>query len=242
MSYILLAIIIFIAAIIQSTSGFGFGIFSMALLPLFLPYKEANVLTLATVLVLQIYTVIKFRKHINFKLVTAPGIAAIIFGSIGVHLMISLSDQVMNIILGIFLWSLAFYMIFLANRINLKKSVITGLFAGSLGGFMDGMFAIGGPPMVAYFDSVIDDPLEYQSTLQLYFMITTANVIFNNILCGNFNATLIPPLSITIICCLIGTTIGMHFTERISMKVIRKLAYIVMLLAGAYHFYKAFFA
>lgn len=240
MSFILLGIVVFIAAIIQSTSGFGFGIFSMALLPLFLPYKEANVLTLATVLCLQVYTIIKFRKHINLKMVFVPGIAAIIFGSIGVHLMISLKPRIMDFILGFFLWGLAFYMIFLASRIRLKKSPITGFFAGSFGGFMDGMFAIGGPPMVAYFDSVMEDPVEYQATLQFYFMVTTLNVIINNILCGNFNAKLIPPLSVSIVCCLVATTIGMHFTQKISMKVVRRLAYTVMVLAGAYHFVKGF--
>ena len=155
LSYLMLAIIVFIAALVQSTSGFGFGIIFMAIMPLILPYKECNVLTLATVLCLQVYTVIKFRQHINYRMVIVPAIAALIFGSIGVHLMISMSGTAMNFVLGIFLWGLAFYLIFLASRVHLKKNPITGFFAGSFGGFMDGMFAIGGPPMVAYFDSVM---------------------------------------------------------------------------------------
>lgn len=240
MTYLLLGIVVFIAAIIQSTSGFGFGIFSMALLPLFLPYKEANILTLITVFCLQLFTIIKFRKHINFKLVITPGIAAIIFGSIGVHLMLNLSSAVMDLILGIFLCSLAFYMIFIANRIHLKKSIFNGFLAGSFGGFMDGMFAIGGPPMVAYFDSIIKSPIEYQATLQLYFLITTVNVILNNIFCGNLTSSLIAPLSISIICCLVATSIGIHFTQKISMKIVRRLAYTVMIFAGIYHFIKIF--
>ena len=240
LSYLMLAIIVFIAALVQSTSGFGFGIIFMAIMPLILPYKECNVLTLATVLCLQVYTVIKFRRHINYRMVIVPAIAALIFGSIGVHLMIRMSGTAMNFVLGIFLWVLAFYLIFLASRIHLKKNPITGFFAGSFGGFMDGMFAIGGPPMVAYFDSVMNDPMEYQATLQLYFMITTVNVLFNNIICGNFTAKLVAPLSISIVCCLVGTTLGMHFTQKVSMKLVRKLAYTVMLLAGAYHIIKGF--
>lgn len=237
-SYIALAVIVFGAALVQSTSGFGFGIVFMAIMPLILPYKECNVLTLATVLVLQMYTLIKFRKHINFKLVLIPAIAALIFGSLGVHLMISINARMMNFILGGFLWILAFYLIVLAKRIHLKQSPVTGFFAGSFGGFMDGMFAIGGPPMVAYFDSVINDPLEYQATLQTYFMITTVNVLINNILCGNFTSQYAFPLCISIVSCLAGTTLGMHFTEKISMQLVRKLAYTVMIVAGAYHIFK----
>ncbi|MGX5377455.1 sulfite exporter TauE/SafE family protein [Ligilactobacillus sp. LYQ135] len=240
-TYIALAIVVFGAALVQSTSGFGFGIIFMAIMPLILPYKECNVLTLATVLVLQVYTVIKFRKHINFKLVIVPAIAALIFGSIGVHLMISINARLMDFVLGGFLWILAFYLIILANRIHLKKNTITGFCAGAFGGFMDGMFAIGGPPMVAYFDSVMNDPMEYQATLQTYFMITTVNVLVNNILYGNFTSKYAWPLVISIISCLAGTTLGMHFTQKISMKFVRKLAYTVMVLAGAYHIFKGIF-
>ena len=96
LSYLMLAIIVFIAALVQSTSGFGFGIIFMAVMPLILPYKECNVLTLATVLCLQVYTVIKFRRHINYRMVIVPAIAALIFGSIGVHLMISMSGTAMT--------------------------------------------------------------------------------------------------------------------------------------------------
>lgn len=240
LNYIMLAIVVFFSSLVQSTSGFGFGIIFMAIMPLILPYKECNVLTLATVLCLQTYTVIKFRRHIDIKMVVIPSIAALIFGSLGVHLMISMSSGLMNFILGIFLWALAFYLIVIAQRVHLNKNPLTGFIAGSLGGFMDGMFAIGGPPMVAYFDSVMTDPIEYQATLQLYFMITTVNVLINNIVCGSLTAKMLFPLSISIISCLIGTTIGMHFTEKVSMKLVRKLAYTVMLIAGAYHILKIF--
>lgn len=240
LSYCMLVVVVFISSLIQSTSGFGFGIIFMAIMPMILPYKECNVLTLATVLFLQAYTVVKFRHHIDLKMVIIPSIAALIFGSIGVHLMINISTKLMNFILGVFLWVLALYLIVIAQRVHLNKNPITSFFAGSLGGFMDGMFAIGGPPMVAYFDSVMTDPMEYQATLQLYFMITTINVLINNIVYGNLTSKMISPLLLSITSCLVGTTIGMHFTEKVSMKLVRKLAYTVMLIAGAYHIFKIF--
>ena len=57
-SYIALAVIVFGAALVQSTSGFGFGIVFMAIMPLILPYKECanfnNRLSIASVYLNQI--------------------------------------------------------------------------------------------------------------------------------------------------------------------------------------------
>ena len=104
------------------------------------------------------------------------------------HLMISMSGTAMNFVLGIFLWVLAFYLIFLASRVHLKKNPITGFFAGSSAVLWMACLPLGDRQWFAYFDSVMNDPMEYQATLQLYFMITTVNVLFNNIICGNFTA------------------------------------------------------
>lgn len=237
---ITLALVTFISALVQSTSGFGFGILSMAILPFFFPYRKCTVIVVATVLILQLYTIISMRKHLKWKMVLYPAVASLICGFIGVHMMVRLSSRTMGFILGFFMWVLALYLIFGAKYVHLKRNPLVGSAAGALGGFMDGMFAIGGPPMVAYFDSVMDDPLEYQVTLQLYFAITTVNVLINNIACGNFTAQMTGPLCITIVACVIGTTIGMRIMHHVSMKFVRRMAYIVMLAAGTYHLLQGF--
>lgn len=237
----LLALVVFIAAITQSTSGFGFGIVFMAVIPLFWPYKECTVLSMITCLFLQIITIIRLHKHIKWRMVIFPAIGAFIGTFIGVHLMININPRLMNLILGLFLWALAIYMIFISKRIHLKQGVPTELSMGFIGGFMGGMFAVGGPPMVAYYDSVIDEPLTYQATIQTYFMLTTLSNIFNNFLCGNVTAKLITPLCITLISCLLGTLVGIKILHKVSMQVIRKLAYAVMICAGTYDLIKAIF-
>lgn len=238
---ILLAIVVFAAALVQSTSGFGFGIVFMAVIPLFWPYKECIVLSLTTGVFLQLITIIRLHKYIKWRMVIFPAIGAFVGGTIGVHLMINLSTHIIDIVLGVFLWSLALYMIFLSPRVYLKRGVPVELSMGLIGGFMGGMFSVGGPPMVAYYDSVVDDPLTYQSTIQTYFMLTSLNNLFNNFLCGNVSAKMLPPLCITLACCGIGTLIGIKISKRISMQVVRKLAYTVMMCAGTYDLIKAFF-
>ena len=92
-------------------------------------------------------------------MVIFPAIGAFVGGTIGVHLMVNLSTHIIDIVLGVFLWSLALYMIFLSPRVHLNVVWPVELSMGLIGGFMGGMFSVGGPPMVAYYDSVVDDPL-----------------------------------------------------------------------------------
>lgn len=238
---LLMMIVVFIAAIVQSTSGFGFGIVCMAILPIIIPYKQATVLVLVTCLFLQVITIIRLRHYIRWKLILLPAVGAIICGAISVRLMLGLSETVMHLILGIFLWILALYLMLIAPKVQLKShNPIIGLIAGSIGGFMDGMFTIGGPPMVAYFDSIVDEPKVYQASLQMYFMLTTVNVIINNVICGNFTKALIQPACFTLVACFIGTMVGIKILNRISMTVVRKLAYLVMMVAGTYNLIKIF--
>lgn len=240
-SLLLMMVVVFIAAIVQSTSGFGFGIVCMAVLPIIIPYKEATVLVLVTCLFLQWITVIRLRHYIRWSMILLPSLGAIMCGAISVRLMLGLSEWVMHFILGIFLWILALYLMLIAPKVKLTShNPLVGFLAGSIGGFMDGMFTIGGPPMVAYFDSIVEEPKVYQASLQMYFTLTTVNVIINNMLCGNFTKALIQPACFTLAACFIGTMVGIKILDRISMTVVRKLAYLVMMVAGTYNLIKIF--
>lgn len=187
MKLILLGISAFLATLVKSMSGFGFGIVFMAIAPLLVPVKEATVLSLATVFFFQIYIIITLHKYIQWKLVIMPAIFGIIASSIGVNIMVSINPKVMDLILGIFLWSMAIYLLLIAPKIKLRNhNLFIGTLAGIFSGFMRGMFAVGSPPIAIYYSSVLDDTKIYQATIQTYFNITTITILITNIICHNF--------------------------------------------------------
>ena len=106
---------------------------------------------------------------------------------------------------------------------------------------MQSMFAAGGPPIVAYYNSIIDNPLTYQATVQTYFITTTLTILITDFSKGYLTGNLVLPGIICMISCLLGTIVGMRLLHKISMKTVRKAAYIVMLLAGCYMLYKGIF-
>ena len=80
---ILLAIVVFAAALVQSTSGFGFGIVFMAVIPLFWPYKECIVLSLTTGVFLQLITIIRLHKYIKWRMVIFQRLVLLLAAQLG---------------------------------------------------------------------------------------------------------------------------------------------------------------
>ena len=240
-SIIFITLIGFCAAIIQTTGGFGFGSLFVPLVSMIVAYRYATFISIITCMFLQISIIIKYFKKIQWQLIIAPAIISFFTSYLGIHLMVGFSSKTMAVLLGIFLWILAIYLILIAPKVRLKKNIWAELGVGAVSGFTGGMFAVGGPPMVAYYDSVIDDPVTYQATIQTFFFLTSIAMVTEDILCIHLSSKIGILAFFGIIGCSVGTFVGTKILQRISMKTVRKIAYIVMLLAGTYNLAKGIF-
>lgn len=231
----------FLSALVQTTGGFGFGSLFVPLISLLVAYRYATFTSIITCTFLQLVIIIKYFKKIQWNLIIIPAIISSFTSYLGIHFMVGISSKIMTITLGIFLWILAFYLIFLASKIHLKKGIFTEIGVGALSGITGGMFAVGGPPMVAYYNSVLDDAVTYQATIQMYFFLTSIVMVVEDLTCIHVNLKIGMLIGFSILGCLIGTFIGTKILPKISMQMVRKIAYIVMLLAGTYNIVKGIF-
>lgn len=238
---ILITLIGLCAAIIQTTGGFGFGSLFVPIVSLVVAYRYATFISIITCIFLQLTVIIKYFKKIQWNLVIIPTIISFFTSYVGIRMMTGFSQRTMTILLGIFLWVLAIYLIFFAPKIQLKKDFKAELFVGGLSGFTGGMFAVGGPPMVAYYDSVIDDPTTYQATIQTFFFFTSIAMVAEDVACIHPSFYIAKLSFFGIFGCLIGTFIGTKILQKISMQTVRKIAYLVMLIAGSYNLIKGIF-
>ena len=135
-TYLILIGVIFVAAIVQELSGFGFGTLAMAILPIFLAYKTCNMLVLSASLLIEIYTIIKLFKYIQWKLVIIPTFVSVIISILGTHLMLGLSTKTLSIIMACFLWIMAGYLSLIAPKLKVSANLFTGLIAGAGNGIV----------------------------------------------------------------------------------------------------------
>ena len=110
------------ASFVQRTTGFGFGIFIMTLLPFLMPsYAEAT--TLSGLLALTTSAIITFRmrKFITWKRLIPILLTFIAVSAVAICMLTRIHDNTLRKILGIVLMITSLYFAFFKERIRLKK-------------------------------------------------------------------------------------------------------------------------
>ncbi|MGM9738514.1 MAG: sulfite exporter TauE/SafE family protein [Candidatus Cryptobacteroides sp.] len=160
------------ASFIQRTTGFGFGIFIMTMLPFLMPsYGEAT--TLSGLLALTTSSVItwRMRKFITWRRLWPILLTFILFSSAAVTMLKHLDDAFLRKILGVALVLTSLYFIFFSGRVHIRPTMPFQIGAGSLSGILGGFFGMQGPPAVLYFISSEPDKDHYMAMAQCYFLI-----------------------------------------------------------------------
>lgn len=230
----LLIVISLLASFIQGCTGFGYSILCMSLLPLILPYKLAVTATAASSFFMVFYFTVKLRKHIHLKLLFWPLISSTVTSFAGVFLLANTSETWIRHILGLVLFCLSLYFIFLSDKMHISQTPTNGLIAGTVSGIFSGLFNLGGPPMVVYFISAADDKLQYHATMQCYFAINCVIVLLSHVIMGNFNIEVVQCSAMLLVGIAIGSFAGFALFRRISASVMRRLVYGCMMLLGIY--------
>jgi uncharacterized membrane protein YfcA len=149
MYWLLLASSLAGAGFVQGLGGFGFGLVSMAVMPLFMPIKEAAVISTAFTL---LATIVTFFRHVgdyNWRL-GGGFLASVCVGlPLGVYFLERSDEKVLTRLLGGFMVIYATRE--LVARGNPKSfppllTVPLGVFSGA----MSGAFNLGGVPGAAY--------------------------------------------------------------------------------------------
>ena len=163
------------ASFVQRTTGFGFGIFIMTLLPFLMPsYAEAT--TLSGLLALTTSAIITFRmrKFITWKRLIPILLTFMTVSAVAICMLTRIHDHTLRKILGIVLMITSLYFAFFKERIRLKTTLPYQIGAGTVSGIMGGFFGMQGPPAVLYFISSEPDKNHYMAMAQTYFLIGNA--------------------------------------------------------------------
>lgn len=228
------------ASFIQRTTGFGFGIFIMTMLPFLLPsYGEAT--TLSGLLALTTSAAISFRlrKSVSWKrllpiLLTFMAVSAIAVSCLG-----NMDDSLLRRILGVALVLASLYFIFLSSRIHLRPTLPFQVTAGAISGVLGGFFGMQGPPAVLYFISSEPDNEHYMAIAQTYFFI--GNLAMTFFRAGN--GFLTPVVGWSYLYGLggvvIGTVVGSLVYRHIPSNALRYIVYSYIGISGVIVFFTA---
>ena len=178
MDYFLVFIIIFAAVFIGSSFGFGDAMVAMPLLTLFLGLAICAPLVNLVACVSSFIVCSQSWREARLSAVIHLLIAALVAAPLGVYLPFLISEQVLKIILAIFILSFAIYNLLFAHYPLPKlKNILWAYLFGILSGLFGGAYNISGPPVVIYGLFQQWSAVAFRASLQLFFLILSV-IIF----------------------------------------------------------------
>jgi len=233
--YLLFCFLAFVGAgIVQTTTGFGSGIFVMIFLPMFLPVTGASALSSVVSFFLTIAMAWRYRAHARIKEIIPLAIVNVVCSSTCIYLSANVIDlSGLKAYLGLFLIVVAIWMAFFAHKLRIKPSMGSALICGSISGAANGFFSTGGPPIVVYLLGAYgDDKLAYLGTFQWFGIMTGIVTIGMRIYAGTMTASLVPYVLPGLIGIYLGMFVGNRIVDRINVEQMKKLIYAFLAVSG----------
>lgn len=231
MEFAVFTIVILIASILQTSTGFGFSILATPFLLLIFEPAEAIQINLILSLLISAALIAKVRKDVDIG-VLKRFIAGSSLGlpvGIAVFLIIDLNSLKLMVSLLVLLLTLMLIFKFRISRNN-KRDLLVGGLSGSL----TTSIGMPGPPILLYFSGTETKKETLRSTtLAFYLFIYLVSLIMQVSFAGtNKTVWLSSFWAIPLVAA--GLYLGQLLFGRINQRIFRMFTYVILLFTGSY--------
>lgn len=221
------------ASFVQRTTGFGFGIFIMTMLPYLMPtYGEATTLSGILAITTSAVIVWRLRRYVTWQRMWSILLTFIIVSTMAIFVLTRIEDHILRQILGVALIVISIYFALFSKKIKLPTTKWVQVVAGTLSGLMGGFFGMQGPPAVLYFIQSEPTKEHYMAMAQTYFLIGNAMMTLVRAYNGFFTTTVLTDYSFGLGGVIIGTTLGAYVFKRIPNRAFRYVVYAYIGVSG----------
>lgn len=224
-------IIILIASILQTSTGFGFSILATPFLLLLFKPVEAIQINLILSLLISCALIMKIRKDIDFGILKRFVMGSFAGLPIGILLFLLLDLDGLKLGVSILILLLTVLLIF---KFRISQSKKTDLFIGGLSGSLTTSIGMPGPPILLYFSGT-DTKKEVlrSTTLAFYLFIYFVSLLIQMMFAGTNSTVWLSSLwGIPLVAA--GLYIGQLLFGRINQHVFRIFTYAILLFTGCY--------
>ena len=231
MEIVYFMIIILVASILQTSTGFGFSILATPFLLLLFEPAEAIQINLASSLVISLVLIRRVWKDVDVGILKRFIAGSSVGLPIGIIIFLVIDISNLKLIVGIIILTLTCLLV-LKFRIkqNKKRDLVVGGFSGTF----TTSIGMPGPPLLLYFSGTDTQKEKLRgTTLAFYLFIYFVSLIIQVIFAGT-NKTVWTSSIMALPLVLLGLYIGQLLFKRINQHTFRKFAYIILLFTGIY--------
>jgi hypothetical protein len=231
MENVLIAVIIFVAMLVQTTAGFGMGLVSMPLmLRVFDPVSAAALVSLVGI-TSEIYMIFRYRHTLQLRVVLRLIVASLFGIPFGVHSLGALDSRIILTGLGIIMIAYSLY-----GLLNFTPPVINsdrwGYAFGFVAGLLSGAYNTSGPPLVIYGTARRWSPAEFKVNLQMIFLSNSVMVIAARGLAGHYTLNVLHAYLFALPALVVAAWIGLRLDQRIDPVRFRTIVLVLLLMLG----------
>jgi uncharacterized membrane protein YfcA len=226
------------AAMVQSLSGFGFGMTLMGLLPLVLPVTEAVPIVALLGFLVAGSVLFAHRRSLRRGAVLPPLVGALIGVPLGVAFLTGSEPALLRVTLGVVL--IVFAVHGLLGRAPVPAAETdhagwrdaVGGAAGIAGGALGGAFNVGGPPLIVYVTWRGLRPDVMKATLQCCFLVGSCVQLPLFVHHGIVTRDAVVSAGAGVPAMGLGLAAGFLLSRRISRVAFRRLVLLLLLALG----------
>ncbi|WP_427127409.1 sulfite exporter TauE/SafE family protein (plasmid) [Priestia megaterium] len=226
-----LIIIVLVASLLQTSTGYGFSIVGTPFLLLIYPAHMAIQINIILSICLSAFMIFKIRKEID-KALLVRLIKGSVMGLIfGIFIYLFFDIQLLKMTVGALI---LFLTILLILKLTINRTQNKDFITGGISGLLTTSIGVPGPPLLLYFSGAgIDKTTLRSTTLAYYLFVYFVSLVMQISFGGTSKETWIFSL-IAISPLFAGIMLGQLFFKWISQKVFRIITYIILMFTGVY--------
>ena len=231
MTFVIVALIILVSAIVQGATSFGFSLLALPLLGYFYDLKVIVPTLVIFSIVLNLIILIRIKLLPKIRPLLLLAFFAICSIPLGVKILIIVDEAILKKIVGILLITISILM-FKGITIKLKHKNLSYILAGILSGVLNGAVSLSGPPIVVLLASDNKNKNEFRASLTFLFLLLNIVTIILFTKNGLFNNKEIINLINFLPVMIIGTFMGIYLGNKIDDQNFKKIVLALLMIMG----------
>lgn len=228
---VILILIVLIASMLQTSTGYGFSIIGTPFLLMLYPAHMAIQMNIILSICLSAFMIFKIRNEVDKALLMRLIKGSILGLVFGIFVYLYLDIQLLKMTVGVIILILTILLIF---KLTINRSRNKDFLTGGVSGVLTTSIGVPGPPLLLYFSGAGIDKITLRSTTLAYYLFVYFASLVMQISFGGtsketwgFSLLAIPPL-------FAGIVLGQFLFKWISQYIFLMITYIILIFTGIY--------
>ena len=225
------AVAIFVAALVQGLTGFGFVMLAAPIMTAFIEPKIVVPVMVIQTALLNVAILVHARHWLNLRRVWVLLLSGASATPLGAYLLVALDPAVLKVAIGVIVGATALTMLAGYSRTFAREKLASAP-VGAASGLLNSATGLAGPPVVLFFANQGVDPREFRANIVAHFTVLNVATVPAFVVSGVFTRDTVLFGLAVLPAALVGVAAGIALSGWVSRALFLRLALMLVVFAG----------